>query len=58
MRFDEPNTNDMTPVFQTGSVNQNVEEIRDRCEPKKTRKEVCVTRVEEVDDVEHEKSEE
>ena len=42
-------------------MNQNVEEIRERCETNtdnKARKEVCVTRIEELDDAEHEKSEE
>ena len=42
--------------FQAASVNQSVDEIRERCKTK-TRKEVCVTRIEEVDDDEHEKSE-
>ena len=31
--FDEPTTNEMTQVFQAVSVNQNVEEIREACEP-------------------------
>ena len=42
-------------------MNQNVEEIRERCKTtteNEARKEVCVPRIEEVDDVEHEKSEE
>ena len=38
-------------------MNQNVGEIRERCKTntdKEARKEVCVTRIEDVDDVEHE----
>ena len=61
-RFDEPNTNEMNASFQAASVNQNVAEIQERCETKtrqdEARREACVTRIEEVDDVEHEKSEE
>ena len=42
-------------------MNQNVEEIRERCKPKtemKARMEVCVTRIDKVDTVMREKSEE
>ena len=49
VRFDEPSTT----VF--------VEEVRERCNANtdsEARKEVCVTWIEEVDDVEHEKLEE
>ena len=31
VKFDEPNTNDRTGVFQAASVNPNVEGIRERC---------------------------
>ena len=47
--------------FQAVSVKQNVEEIRENCKTKtenEARKEECATRIEEVDDVAHEKSEE
>ena len=40
-------------------MNKNVEEIRERCKTntdKEARKEICVTRIEDVDDVEHEGS--
>ena len=58
-RLDDPNTNDAGS--RAASVNQNVEEIRERCWTKTNKeasKEVSVTRIQEVDDVEHEKSEE
>ena len=61
VRIDEPNMNEMTPVLQAASVNQNVEEIRERCEIKtdnEARKDMCVTRIEEVDDVVREEAEE
>ena len=59
--FDEPHTNARTPFFQAAGVNQNVEEIHERCKTKtenQARKGVHVTRIEQVADVEHEKSEE
>ena len=46
--------------FQAASVNQSVEEMRERCNTKTentARTEACVTRIEEVGDVEHEKPE-
>ena len=49
-RFDEPNTNEIKAV----SVNQNVEETRDRCRTKtenSSREEENVMWIEEVDDV-------
>ena len=61
VRFHEPCTNEITPVLQAASVNQNVEEIRERCETKtdnEARKDMCVTRIEEVDDVVREEAEE
>ena len=55
VRLDEPQTNERTLVFQAASVNQQVEDIREHLKTKtenEARKEVCVTRIEEVDDVE------
>ena len=51
----------MSADDQTASVNQKVAEMRERCETNtenEARMEVCVTRVEEVDDVSLEKTEE
>ena len=61
MKIIEPNTSERMPFFQAAGVRQNAEELGERCWTKpenKARKEGCLTRIEEVDDVQHEESEE
>ena len=61
VRFDEPNTNEMTPVFRRPAWTRMWKKFVSAVGPEQTgkqkKKEVFVTRIEEVDDVENEKAE-